>query len=342
MKKRIAWILIIFLVTNFLVFGLYSWSQIDNSRPGSFLRFIDMHPWKSYQMIDLRYNSFYIAGSSGNNLVLGNTTSPLKYRIVSPTLDTSTKNITGALWNTTRFAAPTFFTRDNLRMIYDGNVKRIIPIDPITNVPAVVDSSLLRFTALLPLNVNSFIMKLYDDSSQQMILVKESKGKRVDTYSFQKQVDGIFCVDGQLDFDTKYQQLVYCYYYRNQVLVLDSNLRIVRSFNTIDTNTIAKIKLAPIKSQDIITLAETPKNVNKRISAHYGQVFVLSGQQSRNEESALFLNNSVIDIYDITSGKYVKSFYLPDLFGSKVKSFKVTGKQLWALYKHHLVIFYMY
>lgn len=341
MGKKFFSVIVAFVATNLLVFGLYRWSEHDNARQGSFRRFIDMHPWKTFKSVYLRYNSYYIAGTSRQNLILGNSTAPLAYTTLSPVLDTNTLLITGRIWDKTKFTGPRLYVKDSLRVVYDGSVRKIIHIDPISNLATSAEASSLRFTNLIPLNSGSLFMKLFDDSSQQMILVKERSGKRLGEYVFKKQVDGIFCVDGQLDIVGKEQQLVYCYYYRNQILVLDSNLSLLHSFNTIDTNTTAKIKISPIKSQDVVTLAEPPQNVNKRIAGDGDKLYIIGGQQASNEESDLFANNSVVDIYNIGSGKYVKSFYLPDLFESKVKAFKVAGKNLWALYERHLVIFYL-
>jgi len=126
----------------------------------------------------------------------------------------------------------------------------------------------------------------------------------------EKQIDGVFCVDGTMRFSKEIDRLVYTYRYRNQFIVMDTNLNVVARINTIDTTSKAKIKIATIKSTNSRTLASPPFVVNNQTSVYKQWLFVNSSLLALNDDPDTFNTTSIIDVYDIVNAKYLFSFYI--------------------------------
>ena len=154
-----------------------------------------------------------------------------------------------------------------------------------------------------------------------------------------KQIDGLFCTDGMLNYDPGTQILVYIYYYRNEFILLDKNLNIIKTGHTIDTTKIARIKVANINSDKSTNLAAPPEFINLRSSISGDWLFIQSPVKAINEQEDEFSNNSVIDIYTISDDKYRFSIYIPDLNHKKISAFQVRGKNLYAIQDKYLTIF---
>ena len=154
-----------------------------------------------------------------------------------------------------------------------------------------------------------------------------------------KQIDGLFCTDGVLNYDPRTQQLVYTYYYRNEFILLDKNLSVIKTGYTIDTTSRAHIKVAKINSDKSVTLASPPEFVNLRSSLSGNWLFIQSPVKAINEQENEFPNNSVIDIYTLTDDKYRFSIYIPDLNHKKISAFQVRGTNLYVIQDKFLTIY---
>ena len=64
-----------------------------------------------------------------------------------------------------------------------------------------------------------------------------------------------FGKDGSLNYSSKLSKLVYTYRYRNQYVVMDTCMSLIHRGFTIDSNSIAKIKLSKIDSISSINSA---------------------------------------------------------------------------------------
>jgi len=154
-----------------------------------------------------------------------------------------------------------------------------------------------------------------------------------------KQIDGLFCTDGILNYDPGTRQLVYTYYYRNEFILLDKNLNVIKTAHTIDTTSRAHIKVAKINSDKSVTLASPPEFVNLRSSLSGNWLFIQSPVKAINEQEDEFANNSAIDIYNVSDNKYHFSIYIPDLNQKKISAFQVHGKNLYVIQDKFLTIF---
>jgi len=131
------------------------------------------------------------------------------------------------------------------------------------------------------------------------------------------------------------------YYYRGEFLSLDTNLNLLYKSKTIDTVLTAdittKVKIN-VKENTRTTMQTKPPNVvNAFITSDKNHIYVRSKLKADNDTDSKFVDNSIIDTYDIVSGKYKSSFYLPRYKGRKVSNFQIKGNILLAMYGRYLV-----
>src|SRR5690606_29648613 len=99
----------------------------------------------------------------------------------------------------------------------------------------------------------------------------------------EKQIDGSFCVDGDLLYNPNTNSLVYVYRYRNQFMHLDTTLNTLFKGYTIDTISKVKIKVSEAKTANGIKfiLSSPPLIVNKKSYASGNYLFIHSNIKSR-------------------------------------------------------------
>ncbi|WP_316838135.1 hypothetical protein [Pedobacter nutrimenti] len=193
------------------------------------------------------------------------------------------------------------------------------------------------FNKAVHIDKQSFVFRVVMRGNNVLVKYRsDSTGFKAGNTILKKQVDGIFCTDGNLVKTPDSKHLFYIYYYRNQFLCSDTNLRLTYAGKTIDTNTQAKIKVSYIRSSNQATLSSPPIYVNKQTAANNKFLFIVSGLKADNEKYSLLGDFSIIDVYAVSNGKYQFSFYLPNFNGKKLADFRVDEQSLYALYDHYL------
>ena len=81
--------------------------------------------------------------------------------------------------------------------------------------------------------------------------------------------------------------------------------------------------------------------VNWESDVSDGKLYINSWMKADNESIHQFNNNSVIDVYDVITGAYKKSFYVPFFRGEKMESFKVCKNELVAIYKSYIAAYHI-
>lgn len=337
----------IVLLTACLVFGmvtvlvLYALSDNMLHRNNSFVRLFPSHPLEQFRSYDLKYNSYYIAGGTAHHVYLGNVTAPRHLLIVNTGLtDTvhvqlNIKDMDKLQFKSIKVAvdSPYFYIMDGIMPgLFKGNVsnwtaERYMP-----------DSA--YFNLSVPISPSSIALRVLSTQTRQYELAKESKTAphfEMKTGLLQKQVDGMFCVDGMLHYNRELNQLVYVYFYRNQFICMDTTLALLYRGHTIDTVSHAKISVAKISSENATTMGSPPMTVNRRSCVYGNWLFVNSALPAKNENEENFKKASVIDVYNLTSGTYRYSFYLFDLDGKKLRDLRVFNNTVFALIDRHLV-----
>ncbi|WP_276484252.1 hypothetical protein [Paraflavitalea pollutisoli] len=145
--------------------------------------------------------------------------------------------------------------------------------------------------------------------------------------------------DGILDYDKTSNLIVYVPFYGNQFICLDTNLHKKYEVTTVNDKSkeINSIGVTDAQGQKMVTNVGPKRLLNTYSNVHDGTLYIKSDARSQLQPAATFANNSTIDMYDIASGRYKGSFYIPDHQGEKPFSFRVTDQSVIALYKSSAV-----
>lgn len=346
MKKVLILIAACFIAGMLIVAALFAYEKRQRIDNNAFIRIFPPHFLNSVNHMDLNLNSYYIAGLSNFAVYLGNYTAPAQILAIDPglknkrkmRLDIPEKPSLQISTTTVKIDSPDVFMVDRLnKYLFQGLIK-----DRLKNQD-VLDQ--YQFTKWAPISGSSMVIFGKDMDLKQRILIKKRwNGTRWETsakYVPEKQGDGNFSVDGMLHYNPDLNRLVFLYSFRNQFLLLDTNLKVMHKASTIDTNFTAKIKIAQISSQGIQTYSSPPQIVNRRSCISKNNLFVHSNVKANNEDNRLFNESAVIDVYHLPDGKYNYSFYLPKFRNKKLSGFSVIDETVVAIYDHYLVTFKM-
>jgi hypothetical protein len=146
---------------------------------------------------------------------------------------------------------------------------------------------------------------------------------------------------GLLHYDTTSHLLCYVFFYSNRFLGLDTNLNLVYRGNTIDTLHASQTQGGSVKSGRTISYTNiTPSRlVNRANCVTGGKLFNYSQIKADNQTQRDYIQNAAIDVYDLASGKYTGSFYIPHYKGEKLQQLRVINDTMLVFYKHYMTIY---
>lgn len=336
------------LVATFAVLVLFVMSNKIVHEPNNFLRSYPSHLASRTAELDIKYNSYYIAGVTSNHIYLGNVTDPFHLLITNMSL-TDTSHIKISIKN-----------EENLKLTTSLRVKVDSPYFYMTDgtMPGIFRGKIdhwyadrfmfdsAYFSQSVPIDSTSFALRAKSTKTLENVLGKQTNGVPHVELNFkllQKQIDGIFCTDGLLHYSKELKRLVYLYHYRNEYIVYDTNLNLDYRGHTIDTFSRAQVKVASIASDKAMVLASKPKVINMEscVSGHY--LFINSNLLARNDLKDIFPKVSIVDVYDLRNNKYKLSFYVQNHYSKdgprKMGFFQVVkNKKLVAIHNRYLVI----
>jgi hypothetical protein len=342
-KKIRIWIVICFLVSIGAVGILVAISDVLKDNRNSFLREFPSHPVLEGNSFDLQFNSYYIAGGTSKHIYLGNYSSPLHLLILNTSLTDSQHvklNVKGILdqkfWSARIRADSTHF------YLHDGAVPRIYRGSNYNWTAERIGYDNEYFLDIEPIGKRSFFIKSLSLSEESILgkISADSPHYKFTSTILTKQVDGVFCTDGTFSYDQDLSKVIYVYRYRNEFIVMDTNLNVAYRGNTIDTVTRAKIKVDEVGTSHAKTLSAPPLVVNKQSSAYKDWLFINSDMLSKNEHPSALNEGSVIDVYNLRNAKYLFSFYIFNYEGKeKLREFRVFGNRLVVLFDTHLKVY---
>lgn len=231
--------------------------------------------------------------------------------------------------------------------IYAFNLASLIKYNLTTNQYSV--SRLHRnYTRSVRISASSLVVKEFDSLFKNRVFRKENlnSGSVVEEQSISDKLnDGGMPGDGILLYAAKSGMVIYTHFYRNLVLSMDTNLNILQRFSTIDTfrsyQVLAEVRKGT-QNRQIYNFSTPPHFVNYKSRIWDSVLCVCSAVKADNESEREFANNAVIDIYKISNGSYVGSFYIPDEKGSKMKDFIIYKDVLVASYKSSLAVYHLF
>ncbi|WP_374173176.1 MauE/DoxX family redox-associated membrane protein [Flavobacterium tructae] len=330
------------LLSSSFVVLLFLCSEEIMQHQNPFIRRYPHHPVTLTDTIDLKYNSYYFAGSGDGKIYLGNSTVPLyllsidrklKQQKIRITLDRS-----NFLFRMIKIDVnPPFF------YITDGRTPAVFS-GRISNWTAKLQAPKPPyFTTALPVDDSTIVFRGIGKIAKANILGIFTTGKQSKIHMapelLQKQIDGVFDTDGMLHYSEEMKRIVYLYTYRNQYIVADRNGVLDYRGNTIDTISQAQIKVAYLKEKTEQTMAIPTLNVNKSSSVCGHLLFVNSNVPGRYEQKEVWKQASVIDVYDLQKKGYLFSFHIYGLDNKELSSFLVTSTHIYALIDSKLVVY---
>lgn len=342
-QKTVAFLLAgCFCLSTLTVYTLYAMSDRTNHRNNSFVRLFPPGVITKSVVFDIKYNSYYIAGTTDENIYLGNLTAPTHLltinRMLTDTQHVNLKvNFNGRVRLKTlqlKINDPFFYLTDGTTIpglfrgrIGDWVASRFMFDSVYFNECAVLGHSSLALRSLRSSTGEYELGKLLNDPTHFQFKPN----------LLEKQVDGKFCVDGMLHYNEELNRLVYLYYYRNQYIVMDTLLNLEYRGNTIDTIRTAKFKVGRIESENAVTMTTRPYMVNKMSTVYGNWLFVNSNSMAKNESETKYNRSSVIDVYDLRTGEYLLSFYLLDYKDTKVRNFRIIEDAIIVLHDHYII-----
>lgn len=346
MRKTLKKLLVSVLLSTGAVLVYYLYGRSMSAVPyGGFSRNFVASPLLSSQAYDLGYNSFYIAGISDGHIYLGNYTAPLHMLVIDSTLEEK-KDLLLSLPGIDTWRGPIEIKVDSPYFHVFNGIEPFVyrgTLASQTSVALAKNDSIF-FKAGEPLDGTAYVFKAESVLDHKDIIVKRDFKKKILSVHdnvLEKQIDGSFCTDGMLHYSKHHASIVYVYYYRNEFIVADTSLTDIVRLHTIDTIRKARLKVGLINNGRTKTLAAPPFVVNKRSSVYGNLLFIQSNVRANNEKPLVFKNNPVIDVYDLPTGDYLSSFYIPQYEGIRMDAFHVHKSTIVALHDRHLIIYHL-
>jgi hypothetical protein len=170
-----------------------------------------------------------------------------------------------------------------------------------------------KFSSAIASGKNSFVLRVYDSLLQQNDIVRMDPVYCVHSNKLPvliKQKDGFFCTDGMLRHASGNKgQIVYTYFYRNEMISLDSSFNMLYTAHTIDTTTTATFSISNNDNWQALSSPERVINKASWITADH--IIIYSSLRGDNESRKIFADNAALDVYALKTGQYLFSFYVP-------------------------------
>lgn len=346
-KKIVIWNLIFASILGvMLVIILYVLSEKQIHRNNGFIRRYLPHPVTTIKGQKIPFNSYYLAGVSGNQIYLGNSSAPAHILSIDTTLShIQSHQIKLNNEQQIPFFAPQIKIKEPYFYVVDGQVPTIFkglvadwkaqvfwhgkPIETFSK-SEIVTPSLFMFSGLDKSSGQNVVGRF--DFNKTDTIVKSQQ-------LLKKQIDGIFDTDGMLHFNSELNRLLYIYYYRNEFLIADTSLNLDYKGRTIDTVQQASIKIATSNSGQIRTIENQPVIVNEQSTTRGDYLFIKSNRLGRFEPEEMLKDASIIDVYNLKTKSYDFSFYLYHYKGEPIKTFTIYQNRLIGLSENYLITF---
>lgn len=306
-----------------------------------FIRRYPHHPAEFSNAFDLKYKSYYFAGSANNRIFLGNYQYPsyllsmnseLRDRKIEK-LDLDPKKIPFKMI-TISIRYPYFFVADgSVPIILRGDVKNWKITNVLKGVP--------YFTRAVPIDGTSAVIRSNNSKNLENVLgiFNSDSIQRVKYRKelLQKQIDGIFDTDGVLLYSEGLKKIIYLYFYRNEFVIADKDGVLFKKGHTIDTITKAKLKAEVINHGKQFVMSSPSYIVNADAAVIGNLLFVYSRVKGKYESAKLWKKSFIIDVYNLKKNTYVMSFPIYHTGSSVLNSFTVTNTNLYAIIGTDLV-----
>jgi uncharacterized membrane protein YphA (DoxX/SURF4 family) len=332
--KSVSYSGLTILLSSGIVVFIFLSSEHIIKKQNNFTRRYLQHLIEEDKVFDLGANSYYFAGADGEKIYLGNSTAPL----IITTIDSALIHKVELKVNVDQTNFTVRSVKAQVRpphyYIYDGSVPIVYRGNLSSTNAKTISFGDAYFDQLKILDSAKFAIRTLNSKTQNFTLgiLNLNAKPRVTLYDniIEKQKDGVFDADGILIQDLNHDQYIYTYFYRNQFLILDSSLHLLRKLRTIDTVSRAQVQVALLKNGQH-KMNAPPLMVNKGMVAHGGLLFNQSNLKGKYETAEIWKEASIIDVYWTDQQEYVGSFYISNRKDGKMSDMMVTDRYLYIL-----------
>ena len=291
--------------------------------------------------VDLKLNSYYIAGVDNDKIYLGNTTAPLLITVLDTNLRQTAKQSINLDSKDLPFQAVKVIVQGTHVFVLDGRIPCVFRGNTKDWKAKLLKKGGEYFTSAQAMDSSTIAVRTFSSKNGEAIMgiinLADTAKTALNPDILQKQFDGVFDTDGQLLYSVTLQRFIFLYAYRNQFTVFDSHLKIDFRGNTIDTITHAKLSIVKVKKHHERKFSKPPLFVNKSSATYSNLLFVNSAIPGRYEQDTLWKEASIIDVYNIAGDSYLFSFCIYNSEGKKVRGFAVNNNKLYALIGNHII-----
>ena len=300
-------------ISSGVVLALFLSSEHIIKKENNFVRRYFPHPIVKTANYDLKVNSYYFAGFDKNNIFLGNYSSPLTFTVLDTTLSSMKQikiQLDKADYNfknlQLKIEAPNFY-------LFDGTVPVIYKGKLGDSVARQISYKDAYFTQLVVIDSTKFALRTQNSSNRHYVLatlnLRDTEKVKIFPNILEKQLDGVFDVDGRLIRNSGTDELIYRYSYRNQIIMLNNNLDVLRKLNTIDTIKVAQISTTKL-SDGKHKMNAPPLQVNDLMTVYNKVLFNQSNLIGKHESRNSWNKSVVVDMYKTDQQEYIGSFYI--------------------------------
>lgn len=338
--KTGLWAGIISLAGALIVVLLFLTSEYIIKKDNNFTRRFLQHPIIKDKSFDLGVNSYYFAGIDSAHIYLGNVTVPLMLTTLDIELRDSSWTRISLDNSDYAFRSLKMQVKSPNYYLYDGTVPVIYRGSLGKPDAKTISYRDAYFSQIVVMDSNRFILRTQNAKNKEFSIAELNLAKQprltLKPDVLERQIDGLFDSDGKLYGNSDRTQIFYTYFYRNQFMVMDSNIYVKHRLNTIDTTTRAKISVAQL-SDGRSKMGKPPLKVNGNSTANRWLVFNQSKLMGRNESVDAWKNASIVDMYRTDRQEYVGSLYVHNKGKIGMSDMLATDKYLYVIIGRELV-----
>lgn len=343
-KPNILYTLATIIISTGIVVLLFISSEHIMKRENPFVRRFLPHHIDKAEYLDLGVNSYYIAGLTNDTIYLGNYTAPLLITAVPITLKNNTKHTIRIHDTKETFQSLKVSIVNDSFFVTDGSIPVIFHGSSLNWTAVEQMRGDVYFSLIVPIDENHFIFRSQRSSNGEHVLgmlsFDDNLSFQLYDNALQKQIDGVFDTDGQLISDSSTQKGIYIFNYRNQYLVYEPTQNAFIEGKTIDTTSLAKIKVTELANGER-RMSAPPQKVNAKNYAYNGLLYIKSELMGKNEARDIWRNSSIIDVYDYSKNEYKYSFYADDHQAHKIREFAVNDDYFFGLVGNSIVRYHI-
>lgn len=338
-KSLIVWLLVTNILSCLTILSLFFSSEHIIKKENNFTRRFLIHPIIKEKSMDLKVNSYYFAGEDHNKIYLGSYTSPFTLTTIDMRLNQFEQMQLIPPKNQPPLQSTKIVVKYPYAYLADGRVPVIYRAHFGKSSLSLYSYKDVFFSDYTVSDTTGVSFRAKNASGDQYIGGQLKKNfnaaVKINQNAFLNAEEGIFSNDGKL-IDTGNGKVVFVYYYRNMFSISQPDFTDVRTYNTIDTISVAKLTIVKLKNGHK-KMAAPPLMVNKNATAYGNVLFNQSNVKGKYESHDLWQSNSVIDMYRTDRQEYLGSFYINNLGKSRVSQLMATEKYFYTITENEIV-----